>query len=74
MIKEKIVYVTEDGSQFDTKEAAQRYDTDEKVKEDLISFILGKDLRGSKVDTISEFVTENAKELYAILSPMFEEI
>ena len=74
MIKEKIVYVTEDGSQFETKESAEKYVRDEKVKEDLITFILGKDLIGSRVDTISEFVTENAKELYTILSPMFEEI
>lgn len=74
MIKEKIVYVTEDGSEFDTQESAEKYVRGEKVKADLLSFILGKDLIGSRVDTISEFITENAKELYTILSPMFEEI
>lgn len=74
MIKRKIVFVTDDGSEFDTQESAENYVRDEKVKDDLITFISGKDLTGSEVNKISEFITENAKELYAILSPMFEEI
>ena len=74
MIKRKIVFVTDDGSEFDTQESAENYVRDEKAKDDLITFISGKDLTGSEVNKISEFITENAKELYAILSPMFEEI
>lgn len=74
MIKRKVVFVTEDGTEFITEESAEKYVREKKVKGDLVTFISGKDLTDSKVDTISEFITENAKELYAILSPMFEEI
>lgn len=74
MITEKTVYVTEDGIEFDSVELAEKHVKDEKVKENLTTFILGKDLVGSRVDIITEFITENSKELYCILSPMFEEI
>lgn len=74
MIKRKIVFVVEGGIEFDTEDSAEKYVRDKKVKDDLITFISGKDLTDSKVDAISEFITENAKELYVILSPMFEEM
>ena len=74
MIIKKIVYVTKDNSQFDTEELAVNHLKRIKFEEDLVTLIRGKDLIGSRVDIISEFITENSKELYNMLSPMFEEI
>lgn len=73
MISKKIVYVTKDGSQFDTEELAQVHLKRIEFEDNLLTFIKGKDLIGSRVDTVYEFITENAKELYSVLSPMFEE-
>lgn len=74
MIKQKTVYITEDGSQFNTEQDAVRYEQKEKFELDLRTYLIGKDLIGSRVDIISEFIAENPKELYNMLSPMFEEI
>ena len=67
MITEKIVYVTEDGSEFGSKESAEQHLKFKKFKMDLIIFLKGKDLTSSTEDSLFQFIVENSKELHYML-------
>ena len=72
MIKEKVVYVTEDGESFDTKILAEEHSKLLKFKRDLKVYLAGKDIRKYLADEIFEFISENHRELYFMLSDLDE--
>lgn len=67
MITEKTIYVTEDGSEFGSKESAQHHLKLKKFRKDLIVFLGGKDLTSRNEDTIFQFIVENSTELHYML-------
>ena len=67
MIIEKTIYVTEDGSEFGSKDSAQHHLKLKEFKRDLIVFLEGKDLTSNNEDTIFQFIVENSKELHEML-------
>lgn len=67
MIREKIVYVTEDGSEFSTKSAAEKHMRLKKFKKDLSIILRGKDLTSDKEDFLFHFIVDNLEELGSML-------
>lgn len=74
MIKEKIVYVTEDGIEFSSKESAQQHLKFIKFERNLIVLLGGKDLTASNENLLLEFIVENNKELFSMLLDLNKEL
>lgn len=73
MIKEKIVYVTKDGKNFNTMSAAEKHQRLCNFREDLETLVYGKDLFSQDRNTVLDFVEENIEELKSIFFKLNDE-
>lgn len=70
MIKEKVVFETEDGKQFATKCEAEQHIKLGKFEKDLINLIQTEDILHE--DVVFDFIMDNHKELYFMLLELDE--
>ena len=70
MIKEKVVYVTEDGKQFATKCEAEHHIKLGKFEKDLTTLIQTEDILHA--DVVFDFIMDKHKELYFMLLELNE--
>lgn len=72
MIKEKVVFETEDGFHFETKSLAEEHVKLLKFTKALRTLLAEKDLTYQTESEIFDFIVENQKELYFMLLELDE--
>lgn len=70
MIKEKVVFETEDGKQFATKYEAEHHIKLSKFEKDLTTLIQAEDILHA--DVVFDFIMDNHKDLYFMLLELDE--